>query len=228
MVGVDRKKALAEREGVRGVCADVAVEPEVESLIEEVEATEGRLDAVVNNAAIQVCRPLLETSLEEWDTLLRNNLTAAYLVSRCAVPLLERSAGAVINVSSVHALATSKNKAAYAATKGALLALTRAMALELGELGIRVNAVLPGATDTPMLRAGLIGDRTGVGGLEEQVFDEQRLLDELSGKHVLGRIGRPEEVAQVMLFLADSRRSSFVTGQALVIDGGATARLSTE
>ncbi len=228
VVGVDRKDRLLDRQGVRGVCADVAVESEVESVFEELEATEGRLDAVVNNAAVQVCRPLFETSLEEWDTLLRNNLTAAFLVSRRSVPLLTRSAGSVINVSSVHALATSKNKAAYAATKGALLALTRAMALELGESGIRVNAVLPGATDTPMLRAGLVGDRNGIEADGEQVFEEQRLLDELSSKHVLGRVGQPDEAAQAMLFLADSRRSSFVTGHALVVDGGATARLSTE
>ncbi|MDA8021278.1 MAG: SDR family oxidoreductase [Thermoanaerobaculia bacterium] len=225
VVGVDRRGTPSDSDGVRGVHADVAVESEVEAIFEEIEAIEGRLDAVVNNAAIQVCKPLLETSLEEWNTLLQNNLTAAFLVSRRAVPLLAQSAGAVINVSSVHALATSKNKAAYAATKGALLALTRAMALELGESGIRVNAVLPGATDTPMLRAGLLGDRAAT---EVQTGEEERLLDELSAKHVLGRVAQPEEAAEAMLFLADSRRSSFVTGQALVVDGGATARLSTE
>lgn len=220
VIGVDRKQGIPDREGVRHLCADVSVESDVEAIVAEIETKEGRLDAVVNNAAVQVCRPLFETSLEEWDSLLQNNLTAAFLVSRASLPLLTRTAGAVVNVSSVHALATSKNKAAYAATKGALLALTRAMALELGESGIRVNAVLPGATDTPMLRAGLVDDRAGV--------DEQQLLDELSSKHVLGRIGQPVEAAQAMLFLADPERSSFVTGQALVVDGGATARLSTE
>ncbi|MEM7588401.1 MAG: SDR family oxidoreductase [Acidobacteriota bacterium] len=228
VVGVDRKRGVADREGVRGVCANVAVEAEVESLLDEIEKTEGRLDAIVNNAAVQVCQPLLETSLEAWDSLLQNNLTAAFLVTRCSAPLLERSRGAVINVSSVHALATSKHKAAYAATKGALLALTRAMALELGESGIRVNAVLPGATDTPMLRAGLREDRIEVDAAEDAASKQERLLNELSGKHALGRIGRPEEIAQAMLFLADPHRSSFVTGQALVVDGGATARLSTE
>jgi len=129
--------------------------------------------------------------------------------------------GAIVNVSSVHAIATSANVAAYAASKGGLLSLTRALAIELGSDRIRVNAVLPGAVDTPMLHAGL--NRWHVHGR-----NPLELVEQLKSRHVMGRIGQAGEIAQAIYFLADDDRSSFMTGQALVVDGGATARLSTE
>ncbi|MEI2651684.1 MAG: SDR family oxidoreductase [Microthrixaceae bacterium] len=132
-----------------------------------------------------------------------------------------RGGAAVVNVSSVHAIQTSANIAAYAASKGGLLALTRAMAIEFAPDNIRANAILPGAVDTPMLRAGL--GRGHLGG--ENVQDR---LDNLARKTVNGRVGMPAEIASAIYFLADNQQSSFMTGQALVIDGGATARLSTE
>jgi NAD(P)-dependent dehydrogenase (short-subunit alcohol dehydrogenase family) len=126
-----------------------------------------------------------------------------------------------VNVSSVHAVATSSNIAAYAASKGGLLALTRAMAVEWAMDNIRVNAILPGAVDTPMLRAGLNrGHLTG-----GTVIDR---LENLARKTVNGRVGLPEEIAHAIYFLADNSQSSFITGQAMIVDGGATARLSTE
>ncbi len=126
-----------------------------------------------------------------------------------------------MNVSSVHAVATSANIAAYAASKGALLALTRALAIELALDRIRVNAVLPGAVDTPMLHAGLTCGHL-------QGADVQELMQALAVRTVMRRVGHPEEIAQAIVFLADDQRSSFMTGQALVVDGGAMARLSTE
>jgi NAD(P)-dependent dehydrogenase (short-subunit alcohol dehydrogenase family) len=124
-------------------------------------------------------------------------------------------------MSSVHAVATSANIAAYAASKGGLLAFTRALAIEFAPDNIRVNAVLPGAVDTPMLRAGM--NRGHVSG-----GDITTRLDNLARKTVNGRIGKPEEIAHAVYFLADENQSSFMTGQALIVDGGATARLSTE
>ena len=127
-----------------------------------------------------------------------------------------------MNVSSVHAIATSANIAAYAASKGAMLALTRALAIELASNNIRVNAVLPGAVDTPMLHSGL--SRGHLWG--DNIVD---LVEQLGSKHVIGRVGQPQEIAQAIYFLADQSRSSFMTGQeGLVVDGGATCRLSTE
>ena len=176
-----------------------------------------RVDALVNNAAIQVARPLLETTPDEWQHTFDVNVRAAALMIQAVAPLMPEGS-AVVNIGSVHAAVTSPGLAAYAASKGAIVALTRAAALELACKGIRVNAVLPGAIDTPMLRAGLA--RSGA--------SPENALRTLSGKTPLGRAGRPEEIAEAILVLADESRSSFITGQTLTVDGGATARLSTE
>jgi glucose 1-dehydrogenase len=194
----------------------------MESVFERVREFTGRLDALVNNAAVQVAKPLVETTAEEWDMVIANNLRPAFLLAKLAHPLLKASgAGAIVNVSSVHAVQTSANIAAYAASKGGLLALTRAVAIEFAQDNIRVNAILPGAVDTPMLRAGL--DRGHLAG-----EDIHSRLDNLARKTVNGRIGTPAEIARAIYFLADSTQSSFMTGQAMIVDGGATARLSTE
>jgi len=154
--------------------------------------------------------------------VMASNLRSVFVGVKLAYPLLKAAGGgAIVNVSSVHAVATSTNIAAYAASKGGLLALTRALAIEFAPDNIRVNAILPGAVDTPMLRSGL--SRGHLGG--ESVVDR---LDNLARKTVNGRIGKPEEIARSILFLADDHQSSFMTGQAMIVDGGATARLSTE
>ncbi|HNS61684.1 MAG TPA: SDR family oxidoreductase, partial [Anaerolineales bacterium] len=165
---------------------------------------------------------LIETSVDEWDAVMASNLRSVFLFVKLAHSLMKSAGGgAVVNVSSVHAIQTSANIAAYAASKGGLLALTRAMAIEFAPDNIRVNAILPGAVDTPMLRAGLGRGHVGHGDVEER-------LDNLARKTVSGKVGKPEEIASAIYFLADNEQSSFMTGQALVVDGGATARLSTE
>jgi glucose 1-dehydrogenase len=202
--------------------ADISRPEQIESLYEKAKAYSPTLDAVVNNAALQISKPLLDTSVEEWDLVMASNLRSVFLGARLAIPLLKAAGGgAIVNVSSVHAIATSVNISAYAASKGGLLALTRAMAIEFAPDNIRVNAVLPGAVDTPMLRAGL--NRGHLGGAT--ITDR---LENLASKTVNGRIGKPEEIGHTIYFLADNKQSSFITGQALVADGGATARLSTE
>jgi glucose 1-dehydrogenase len=220
-IAVDRRAAEPFPAGVTPRRADVAVPEEVEGLFAWLQQRTDRLDVLVNNAAIQICKPMIEMAAEEWDAVMDSNLRSAYLTVRLGHRLLRAAAGAIVNVSSVHAVATSRDIAAYAASKGGLVALTRAMALELAPDSIRVNAVLPGAVDTPMLHAGLARDHVAGDTIEER-------MSELGRRTVMGRVGRPEEIAQAILFLADGRRSSFVTGQTLVVDGGATARLSTE
>jgi NAD(P)-dependent dehydrogenase (short-subunit alcohol dehydrogenase family) len=221
VVGVDLAREQELPEVYHFIQADLALVDASQEVFAEVEEREGRIDALVNNAAIQICKPLVQTSPEEWDQVMGANLRSVYLAVRNAYPLMGGHRSAIVNVSSVHAIATSANIAAYAVSKGALLALTRALAIELAPDDIRANAVLPGAVDTAMLRAGLT--RGHVSG--ENV---DKLLQELARRHVLGRIGQAGEIAQAILFLADYKRSSFMTGQGLVVDGGATARLSTE
>lgn len=174
------------------------------------------LDGLVNNAALQHDRPLVDTTVREWDAVMAVNLRAPFLaVSICAAGLA-RTGGAVVNITSVHAAATSAGVAPYAASKGALAAFTRAAAVELASLGVRVNAVAPGAVDTPALRDGF--------GRHVAADPEETLRQ----RTPLGRIGQPSEVAAAVGFLLDSNRSNFITGETLVVDGGAMARLSTE
>ncbi len=223
VIGVDRQP-FGDVFPVAGlfIQADISEPAQLESIYDRTRAYTRTLDAVVHNAAMQIAKPLIETTAEEWDAVMASNLRSVFLGAKLAYPLLkEGGGGAIVNVSSVHAVATSANIAAYAASKGGLLALTRAMAIEFAPDNIRVNAILPGAVDTPMLRAGL--NRGHVSG--GTIYDR---LENLARKTVNGRVGQPEEIAHAIYFLADNRQSSFMTGQALIVDGGATARLSTE
>ncbi len=223
VIGVDRAE-FGEGFPQNGlfIHSDISDPADLEYIYEQARGFSATLDAVVNNAAIQVSKPLVETSVEEWDAVMASNLRSVFLGARLAFPLLKASGGgAIVNVSSVHAVATSVNIASYAASKGGLLALTRAMAIEFAADNIRVNAILPGAVDTPMLRSGLSRGHLGAGGVMER-------LENLARRTVNGRIGQPEEIARTIYFLADNSQSSFITGQALIVDGGATARLSTE
>jgi glucose 1-dehydrogenase len=223
VIGVDRAPFGQDfPENGRFIQADISHPEAAEQIFEQARQFTSSLDGLVNNAAIQVAKPLIETSVEEWDAVMASNLRSAFLFVKLAHPLMKAAGGgAIVNVSSVHAVQTSANIAAYAASKGGLLALTRAMAIEFAPDSIRVNAILPGAVDTPMLRAGL--NRGHLAG-----EDIHTRLDNLARKTVNGRVGEPAEIAHAIYFLADNEQSSFMTGQAMIVDGGATARLSTE
>ncbi len=223
VIGVDRADFGDDfPKNGRFIEADISHPDSAEQIFQQARDFHPSLDVLVNNAAVQIAKPLMETTVEEWDAVMASNLRSAFLFVKLAHPLMKAAGGgAIVNVSSVHAIQTSANIAAYAASKGGLLALTRAMAIEFAPDNIRVNAVLPGAVDTPMLRAGLGRGHVGHGDMQER-------LDNLARKTVSGKIGKPEEIARAIYFLADGEQSSFMTGQALVVDGGATARLSTE
>jgi NAD(P)-dependent dehydrogenase (short-subunit alcohol dehydrogenase family) len=218
----DRREFKPNIDGVEFFRCDVSSSDEVQALFNWLSERAESLNALVNNAAVQISKPITEMEVEEWDTTMASNLRPAFLTLRYGYELL-KSAGqsAIVNVSSVHAVATSASIAAYAASKGGLLALTRAMAIELAEDQIRVNAILPGAVDTEMLRSGL--GRGHVAG--ENVEDRLR---QLGARTVMGRVGEPDEIAKAIYFLSDEEQSSFMTGSYLIIDGGATTRLSTE
>jgi glucose 1-dehydrogenase len=223
VIGVDRAP-FGESFPANGlfIQSDIAIPQNLALIFSQAQTFTGHLNALVNNAALQIAKPLVETSVEEWDAVMASNLRSVFLGIKQAYLLLKAAHGAaIVNVSSVHAIQTSANIAAYAASKGGMLALTRAIAIEFAPDNIRVNAILPGAVDTPMLRAGL--DRGHLHG-----GDVTQRLDNLARKTVNGRVGRPEEIAHAIYFLADESQSSFMTGQALIVDGGATSRLSTE
>lgn len=172
------------------------------------------VDGLVNNAALQLFKPVAETTVEEWDELVAVNLRGPFVCLRSLYAQLVAAKGSVVNISSVHAHATSPGIAAYAATKGGLSAFTRAAAIDMAPLGVRVNAVVPGAVDTPALRAGF-----------SRRPDAER---ELLRRTPLQRVASPREVAEAVSFLLDGERSGFVTGQEIAVDGGALAHLSTE
>ena len=171
VIGVDRQP-FGEGFPTDGlfIQADISLPDNIDMIYQQANGFTHTLDAVVNNAAYQITKPLLETSVEEWDLVMASNLRSVFLGAKLAYPLLKAvGGGAIVNVSSVHAVATSANISAYAASKGGLLALTRAMAIEFAADNIRVNAILPGAVDTPMLRAGLDRDHAGGGSMPERL-----------------------------------------------------------
>ncbi|MBD2666135.1 short-chain dehydrogenase/reductase SDR [Richelia sinica FACHB-800] len=211
-IGVDRELDLKLDSISHYICADISDDQAVAQIVEEVHQKEGQLDTLINNAAISICKPVLETEIGEWDSIMSINLRSAFLLSQSAYPLLRKTQGSMVNVSSVHAIVTSVNIAAYAASKGGLVAFTRALPIEWAKDKIRVNAILPGAVDTAMLDAGLMRGHLSGANLNQ-------LKQNLAQKTVIGKIGKPQEIAQAILFLADNNQSSFMTGQSIVVDG---------
>src|SRR5437588_2388797 len=186
---------------------DVSSEADWTAAVELVESRFGRLDALVNNAAILRFGAIESTSLDDYLAVIRVNQVGTFLGIRAALPALRRAGGgSIVNMSSVDGMRGSPNQVAYNSSKFAVRGITKTAAVELGPDGIRVNSVHPGGIDTPMVRAQ---------GLEE--FD----LDRLFRKIPLARAGRAEEVARVIAFLV-SDDSAFCTGAEFVVDGGAT------
>lgn len=200
---------------------DISNEEELIKFTQDYHSKYSRLDCIINNAASQICKPIHETDNNDWTTIMNTNVTPFFLLSKYFRDLLIKTKGSIVNISSVHAICTSENIALYAGSKGCLSALTRAMALEYSKVGIRINCILPGAVNTEMLRAGLMRETFGN-------IDISERLENLGSKHCIGRIGEPYEIGELILFLADNNRSSYIIGQSIVIDGGATIKLSTE
>ena len=218
VIGLDRNPAddvvdrfvevdLGDRAALRAAVADV------------ITAVDLPIGGLINNAAVQVCKPLTEITDDEWDATLGVNLTATHVLTASLAPRLIEARGSIVNVSSVHANASTLEMSAYATSKAGLVAYTRVAAQELGPQ-VRVNALLPGPVDTPMLTEGL--------SRRPQDGDRTQALDRLAASLPIGRIASAAEIAGAIEFLLDGAGSSFMTGASLVADGGMLARLPGE
>jgi NAD(P)-dependent dehydrogenase (short-subunit alcohol dehydrogenase family)/CMP-N-acetylneuraminic acid synthetase len=203
---------------------DIQNDTDIWKVIKDIRTKYFKLNCIVNNAAHQICKPLYESTSNDWNDVMSVNVKAPFLLAKYGFDMLRETKGTIINISSVHAITTSKNIGLYASSKGSLAALTRAMALEYAEYGIRVNCILPGAVNTDMLKRGLARDLFGKDGSDTI----KTRLENLGKKHCIGRVGEPKEIAELILFLSDNNRSSYIVGQSIVADGGATIKLSTE
>jgi NAD(P)-dependent dehydrogenase (short-subunit alcohol dehydrogenase family) len=196
---------------------DVADETQVCAAFDRVAIQDGRLDIVVNNAGISHVGNILETSLEEWDRVLRVNAGGVFLCAREAVRRMlqqEPKGGVIINLSSVAAMIGLERRLPYSASKGAVLSLTRSIAIDFVGEGIRCNAICPGTVHTPFVEGYLKRSFPG---------QEDAIRQQLHARQPLGRMGLPEEIAAAALYLA-SDEAAFVTGAAFIIDGGLTAK----
>ncbi|MFX1573569.1 MAG: SDR family NAD(P)-dependent oxidoreductase [Promethearchaeota archaeon] len=191
------------------VQADVAVENDAQRIIDKTIKAFGKIDILFNNAGIVLGGTLDEMYTEDWDRLMAINVRGVYLVSKYAIPYLKKSKGVIINNSSSVAFRGVKNRAAYTASKGAILSMTRAMAMDYLEDNIRVNVICPGTTDTPSL-----AERIKIKG-----GDYEKVRQEYISRQRIGRLGKPEEIADGVLFLV---LNEFCTGVSLLVDGGMT------
>jgi hypothetical protein len=194
--------------------ADVREEDQIAKAVASVGEVWGRIDVLVNNAGIERYRRPEEYTAEDWSAITDTNLRGAFLCAKYAYPYLRDTHGAIVNISSVQAFANEPQISVYAATKGGLLALTRAMALDFADVGIRVNAVCPGAIRTGMMEPFL-----------KEHADPEAAVREIGQRIPLGRVGEPSDVARAVWFLA-SPDAAYVTGSTLVVDGGLLTRLS--
>jgi len=216
LIDINEEKGKKAEEKIKGMgvdaifCkCDISNNEEVQKAAKVTKEKFGRADVLINNAGLEVRGSILQCDEDDWDRLYDINLKGIYYMSKAFVPvMLEQGKGAVVNTGSILGYRTVGERAAYSSSKGAIDTLTRSMAFDLAANNIRVNCVVPGAIDTPLLR-GSINDSPDPA--ETEKF--------LGSKSVFGRMGTSEEVANVMYFLA-SDEASFVTGAAYFVDGG--------
>ena len=197
---------------IQFIHTDVSDEQFVQNLIQETEKRFERLDVLVNNAAQANPDhpPITELSLAEWNQTISINLTGAFLCTKYAVPLLKKSQGTIINISSTRALMSEPNTEVYSASKGGILALTHALAISLGP-EIRVNCISPGWIEVSEWK-------------KQAIRQKPQLTEQDYLQHPAGRVGKPEDIASFVTYLA-SPEASFITGANFVIDGGMTRKM---
>jgi NAD(P)-dependent dehydrogenase (short-subunit alcohol dehydrogenase family) len=205
--GAELRRAAADLENADAVLAiecDVAIPAQVQAAVRDIEARFGRIDALVNNAGVAVFKPLLETSFEEWERVLAVNLSGPFLCTQlCAPIMLKHGGGSVVNIASISGLRASTLRVAYGTSKAGVIHLTKQQAAELGNIGIRVNAVAPGPVETAMAK---------------QVHSPAIRAD-YHDAIPLARYGTEREIAEAVFFLC-SPAAGYINGQTLAVDGG--------
>jgi NAD(P)-dependent dehydrogenase (short-subunit alcohol dehydrogenase family) len=195
---------------VMAVQTDVSDDREVQSLIMEVISQYDHIDVLFNNAATILPKALEEVSEHEWTRVIDINLKSVYLMIKYTIPYLRVTRGSIVNMASLNGLVGQKQNAVYAATKGGIIAMTKALAIDYAPEGVRVNCICPAGVMTPLLEKWTM----------EQA-DPEQVRTSLNEMHALGRPARAEEIADAVVFLA-SESSQFITGVALPVDGGAS------
>jgi len=218
VIGVDQKSKRANRLDEFYKC-NLEDATSIEAHFDTISRVHPEINALVNNAATSVPKGLMNTDPDEWDRIQNVNLKAPYLTTKYLHNNLKQTQGAIVNIGSIVAHHTGITAGAYAASKGGLISLTKSLAIELASDGIRVNTVSPGAVRTPMLVDQLKSKSTEASGEE--------LISEMASRHPLGRIAEPRDIASAIYFLCDNDKSSFITGQELLVDGGVSAALSS-
>jgi len=201
-----RRAYPSRSRNVLAIEGDVRDEETVSDAVDALVHRFGRLDAVVSNAGIMIRKPIRRLTLTEWHRVIDTNLTATFLLARAAEKPLRKAKGAIVTIASTRALMSEPNTESYSATKGGLLALTHALAISLGP-DVRVNCVSPGWIETKNYGALRRKDHT---------------------QHPVGRVGKPDDIAEIVAWLLDAKRSGFVTGANFVIDGGMTRKMIYE
>ncbi|MBK6284387.1 MAG: SDR family oxidoreductase [Draconibacterium sp.] len=203
-------KAESNSDKIAFFKTDISEEESVRNSVQQSIEFFGNISGLINNAAIQIDKPVTELTIEEWNRVIGTNLTGAFLCSKHAASFLKKSKGNIINISSTRAFQSEPNTEAYSASKGGILALTHSLAVSLGP-EIKVNSISPGWIDVSGIK-------------KKSIADQIKLSEADHVQHPAGRVGKPEDIANLVLFLLNPE-NDFITGQNFIIDGGMTRKM---
>jgi NAD(P)-dependent dehydrogenase (short-subunit alcohol dehydrogenase family) len=209
-----QREVRAEGHSVTAQVCDVGHENEIGRFVDDVVEKQGSIDVLINNAGIGWIGGFFDRTTADWDRVIDINLRGPYLFARFCAPHMP-SGSAIVNIASTRAVMSEPNTEPYSAAKAGLIGLTHALAVTLGERGIRVNAISPGWIDVSQYK-------------KASQREQAKLSEQDHAQHPAGRVGRPEDIAELCVYLSDSTRAGFITGQNFIVDGGMTRKMIYE